>query len=338
MSDCVLQVRDLRVGIPTDDGVVHAVQGVSFDLHRGEVLGIVGESGCGKTMTNLAIMGLLPPSAKVQGSVKLQGNEVLGLRTAEMRPIRGKRISMVFQDPMTSLNPVYSVGSQIVETLLAHESLNKQSAWARAKELLHLVGIPNASERAASYPHEFSGGMRQRVVIAIAIANNPDILICDEPTTALDVTVQAQILETLRNIRKQLQTAMIFITHDLGVMAGIADRLVVMYAGKIVETGSVFDIFERAKMPYTLGLLGSVPSEDSRGGRLNQIDGAPPSLVQLYGGCQFAPRCPLAIDICKSEGPNDVVATDGHHAACLRTAEIVDRPELRLMFRKGVAS
>ena len=332
MTDPLLQVRNLSVEFPTDDGVVRAVRGVSFDLRRGEVLGIVGESGCGKSVTNLAIMGLLPKTARVSGSVKVGADEVVGRLPGEMREIRGKRIAMIFQDPMTSLNPVYTVGWQLVETIRAHREMKKGEARTKAVDLLRLVGIPNPDDRFDSYPHEFSGGMRQRVVIAMAIANDPEVLIADEPTTALDVTVQAQILDTLQRIRRETGTAIIFITHDLGVLAGIADRLLVMYAGRVVESGPIDEVFDDPQMPYTIGLLGAIPGEDSHGRRLNQIKGAPPSLMRVPEGCLFAPRCPLALEACGDSEPT-IVGPDAHHGvACHRAGDIRAMPNRRSIF------
>jgi oligopeptide/dipeptide ABC transporter ATP-binding protein len=318
MAAPVLEVENLTVDFPTEDGVVHAVRGVSFSLEPREVLGIVGESGSGKSVTSLAIMGLLPRNAKVRGSVRYQGNDLLKLGQKSIARIRGKSIAMIFQDPMTSLNPVYSVGWQLAEAVLAHNDVSKKQAWDRATELLSLVGIPNARERVNSYPHEFSGGMRQRVVIAMAMANDPDVIIADEPTTALDVTVQAQILETLETVQEQTGAAIILITHDLGVVAGQADKVLVMYAGKPVEIGTVDDIYEHPRMPYTLGLLGSLPRLDAgEGERLTPISGSPPSLINLPAGCPFTPRCPMARDRCDAEEPELTPAgAMGHVAAC----------------------
>lgn len=335
MTAPLLRIRDLAVEFPTDDGVVNAVRGVSFDLHQGEVLGIVGESGCGKSVTNLAIMGLLPRTARIRGSVQIGGYEVVGRYPAEMRQIRGKRIAMIFQDPMTSLNPVYTVGWQLVEAIRAHKKISKRKARAKAIELLGVVGIPNPETRIDSYPHEFSGGMRQRVVIAIAIANDPEVLIADEPTTALDVTVQAQILDTLQRIRRETKMAIIFVTHDLGVLAGLADRLLVMYAGRVVEAGSVDAVFDRPQMPYTIGLLGAIPTETSHGSRLNQISGAPPSLVRLSPGCQFEPRCPMAIAACSEREPAVLGPEVEHAAACIRIDDIRRLPDPRGIFQKA---
>src|SRR3712207_1004337 len=320
----LLQVSDLNVRFPTEDGLVHAVRGVDYALRSGEVLGIVGESGSGKSVTSLAVMGLLPGSARVTGSVRYRGQELLGQKDPAMSTVRGKGVSMIFQDPMTSLDPVYKVGYQIEETLRTHDkSLSRQAAGARAVELLEMVGIPNAAGRTDSYPHEFSGGMRQRVVIAIAMANQPDVIIADEPTTALDVTVQAQILEVLDTALQETGAAMVLITHDLGVVAGVADRVLVMYAGRPVEIGSVEDIYYEPRMPYTLGLLGSLPRVDSgTRERLTPILGSPPSLVNMPPGCPFAPRCPLHIAACDEDEPPLVHVSRGHSAACIRTEQV----------------
>jgi peptide/nickel transport system ATP-binding protein len=320
----LLQVTDLNVRFPTEDGLVHAVRGVDYTLRSGEVLGIVGESGSGKSVTSLAVMGLLPGNARVTGSVKYRGQELLGQNDRSMSRIRGKGVSMIFQDPMTSLDPVYKVGAQIEETLRTHDrSLSSRAAESRAVELLELVGIPNAVERVHSYPHEFSGGMRQRVVIAIAMANQPEVIIADEPTTALDVTVQAQILEVLQTALSETGAAMVMITHDLGVVAGIADRVLVMYAGRPVEIGSVEDIYYEPRMPYTLGLLGSLPRLDApTRERLTPILGAPPSLVNMPSGCPFAPRCPLHIAECDAAEPPLLQVGPGHTAACIRTEKV----------------
>jgi peptide/nickel transport system ATP-binding protein len=320
----LLQVEDLQVRFPTSDGLVNAVRGVTYTLRSGEVLGIVGESGSGKSVTSLAIMGLLPPSAQVTGSIRFRGQELLGRNDRELSRVRGKGVSMIFQDPMTSLDPVYRVGYQIEETLRVHDRrLSSRAAAGRAVELLEMVGIPNATDRVRSYPHEFSGGMRQRVVIAIAMANQPDVIIADEPTTALDVTVQAQILEVLDTALQETGAAMVLITHDLGVVAGVADRVLVMYAGRPVEIGSVEDIYYEPRMPYTLGLLGSLPRLDSTGReRLTPIVGSPPSLVNMPPGCPFAPRCPLHIPECDAEEPPRFDVGPGHSAACIRHEEL----------------
>jgi peptide/nickel transport system ATP-binding protein len=316
--DAVLDVADLRVEFRTDEGRVQAVRGVSCQLRRGEVLGIVGESGSGKSVTSLAVMGLLPGSARVSGSVRFSGRsgatELLGAPDKELSRVRGRGISMIFQDPMTSLNPVYTVGYQIAEAIRAHQDVTRDAARKQAVELLDLVSIPNPSERAGSYPHELSGGMRQRVVIAIAMANRPEVIIADEPTTALDVTVQAQILEALRTAKVETGAAMLLITHDLGVIAGQADRVLVMYAGRVVEAGTVEEIFYAPRMPYTLGLLGSLPRLDVRSQRLHPISGAPPSAINMPPGCPFTPRCPLAAAVCEVEEPP--LAGTEHLAAC----------------------
>jgi oligopeptide/dipeptide ABC transporter ATP-binding protein len=317
-TDVLLDVENLTVGFSTEDGVVKAVRGVSYQLRSGEALGIVGESGSGKSVTSLALMGLLPKTAKITGSARFRGDELLGRNDDEMSKIRGRKIAMIFQDPLTSLNPVYRIGKQIAEAVLAHHDVSKQSALDRAVELLDIVGIPHPKQRVQNYPHEMSGGMRQRVVIAIAMANNPDVIIADEPTTALDVTVQAQVLEALEAARAETGAALILITHDLGVIAGHADRVCVMYAGKLVETGTVDEIFYTPRMPYSLGLLGSLPrlDEGSRQ-RLSPIVGAPPSLLNLPPGCPFTPRCPLAQDICEQVEP-ELTSTDSdlHRSAC----------------------
>jgi len=323
----LLAVRDLTVTFPTGDGDVHAVRGVNYTLRRGEVLGIVGESGSGKSVSSLAVMGLLPKTARVQGSITFQGEELLGLSERKLMKVRGKKIAMIFQDPMTSLNPVYKIGYQLEEAILAHNDLPKQQARKQALELLETVGIPFPEKRIDQFPHEFSGGMRQRVVIAIAMANNPDVIIADEPTTALDVTVQAQVLESLRVAQRETGAAMVLITHDLGVVAGQADRVLVMYAGKPVEIGSVDDIYYNPRMPYTLGLLGSLPRLDAnRAERLTPIQGAPPSLLSLPPGCPFMPRCPLAKEVCAEQEP-ELLPTDdpAHDAACHYSALLAGR-------------
>ncbi len=322
----LLRVDDLHVAFPSEAGRVDAVRGVSFSLHPGHTLAIVGESGSGKSVTSLAIMGLLSDSAAVSGSVRLDGQEILGLSDKEMSRIRGRRISMVFQDPLSSLTPVFAVGDQIVEALrIHHPEMSRRAAWDRAVELLDLVGIPHPAERARAFPHEFSGGMRQRVVIAIAIANRPDVIIADEPTTALDVTVQAQILDVLHTAQEETGAAVILITHDMGVVAGTADEVVVMYAGRAVEQAPVRELFRSPRMPYTIGLLGAIPSLDrDRHEPLVPIEGTPPVLIDLPPGCPFAPRCPVAVDACRgAEPPLRDVAGPGHRAACVRSGEIV---------------
>jgi oligopeptide/dipeptide ABC transporter ATP-binding protein len=320
----VLEVKDLTVEFPTDDGIVHAVRGVNFELHPGQVLGIVGESGSGKSVTSLAIMGLLPRSARTRGEVNFRGRNLLRLSDKEQAKVRGKQIAMIFQDPMTSLNPVYTIGWQLQEAILAHQDVGKDKAWARAVELLDLVGIPNAPERARNYPHEFSGGMRQRAVIAMAMTNDPDVIIADEPTTALDVTVQAQVLDTLHRVQENTSAGIVLITHDLGVVAGMADRVLVMYAGKPVEIGETDAIYYEPRMPYTLGLLGSLPRLDDKGDEpLTPIRGAPPSLINLPPGCPFSPRCPMSRPHCDAEEPalRPVAGVD-HVAACHYAEEL----------------
>ncbi len=306
-----------------------AVRGISYHVHPGEVLGIVGESGSGKSVSSLAVMGLLPENARVTGSVRFRGRDLIGLSDREMSDVRGRRISMIFQDPLSALTPVYAVGDQIAEAVLAHNDVTRQAAHARAVELLALAGIPNATRRASAFPHEFSGGMRQRVMIAMAMANQPDLIIADEPTTALDVTIQAQILDVLRTAKEATGAAVVLITHDLGVVAGFADRVAVMYAGRIVEIGDVDDVFYRPRMPYTLGLLGSIPRLDiGRRQRLTPIEGSPPSLVHLPSGCPFWPRCPLRIQKCVEVEPAllPIPGHDAsHRAACHRSDEIEQR-------------
>ena len=337
MSASLLSVRDLHVTFPSEAGLVQAVRGLSFDLDRGQTMGLVGESGSGKSVTSLAIMGLHPDAARITGSVLLDGEELIGRSDADMSGIRGKRIAMVFQDPLSALTPVYTVGDQIVEAIQVHRSVSKAAAWARSVELLDAVGIPNASQRAKSYPFEFSGGMRQRVMIAMAMANDPDLIIADEPTTALDVTIQAQVMEVLKQAQRETGAAMILITHDLGVVAGTCDMVTVMYAGRPVEQGGVDDIFYSPRMPYTIGLLGTVPSMSQRTSKhaLPMLEGHPPSLVDLPPGCPFAPRCPMAVEQCHMGEPElsqiAEQASDAamaHLAACHRTAEIAEA-ELR---------
>jgi len=327
-ADALLVVENLTVTFPTDDGAVQAVRGVSYTLRNGEAMGIVGESGSGKSVSSMAVMGLLPKTAQITGSVRFRGKELLGMREKDYTSIRGDKIAMIFQDPLTSLNPVYSVGKQIAEAVLAHNNVSKQAARDRAIELLGVVGIPFPEQRVDNYPHELSGGMRQRIVIAIAMANNPDVIIADEPTTALDVTVQAQVLEALEAARAETGAALVLITHDLGVIAGHAERVCVMYAGKLVETGGVEDVFYRPRMPYTLGLLGSLPRLDETGReRLTPIKGSPPSLLNLPPGCPFTPRCPVARDVCDHEEPVLLPVADGgqaaHAAACHFRDELV---------------
>ncbi len=323
----LLSVTDLSVTFPTDDGDLNAVRGLTYEIAPREVVAMVGESGSGKSAAAMAVIGLLPEYADVHGSVQLDGQELLGMSDEAMSKIRGKRIGTVFQDPMSALTPVYAVGDQIAEAIRIHQpDVGKAAARRRAIELLDLVGIKQPDQRARAFPHELSGGERQRVVIAIAIANDPDLIICDEPTTALDVTVQAQILDVLRTARDVTGAGVLIITHDLGVVAEFADRAVVMYAGRPVETAGVNDLYTDRRMPYTAGLLGSVPRLGApRGERLVPIPGAPPSLVTLPPGCPFAPRCPLAIDDCRAGEPPLLPVAPGHSAACIRTDQVAGR-------------
>jgi peptide/nickel transport system ATP-binding protein len=318
VAEPILEVRDLRVTFPGSAGDVRAVRGIDYELRPGEVLGIVGESGSGKSASATAVTGLLPQHATVDGSIKLSGEELVGLGDAQMAKIRGKRIAMVFQDPLSALTPVYTVGDQLAEAVRVHNNVSKQAARDRSIELLKLVGIPHAAERVKAFPHEFSGGMRQRVMIAMAIANDPDVIIADEPTTALDVTIQAQVLEVLRTARELTGAAIVMITHDLSVIAGFADRVAVMYAGRIVETGTVDEVFYSPRMPYSMGLLGAIPRADDPGDRpLVPIEGTPPSLLNLPPGCPFAPRCPLVFDTCREVEPALIaVGSPGHRSAC----------------------
>lgn len=323
----LLQVTDLTVTFPTDTERVNAVRGMSFDVDPGEVVALVGESGAGKSASAMAVIGLLPEFAEVSGSIRLHGDELLGLADTQMSKIRGNNIGTVFQDPMSALTPVYTVGDQIAEAVRVHKrDIGKRAARARAVELLDMVGIAQPDRRANSFPHELSGGERQRVVIAIAIANDPDLIICDEPTTALDVTVQEQILEVLRTARDVTGAGVLIITHDLGVVAEFADRALVMYAGRAVETATVDTLYRDRRMPYTAGLLGSVPRLDApQGARLVPIPGAPPSMAALPPGCPFAPRCPLAIDDCRAAEPELIEIAPAHLAACIRTEHVKGR-------------
>jgi oligopeptide/dipeptide ABC transporter ATP-binding protein len=299
----LLSVRDLRVRFAVRDGSVHAVRGLYLEVARGEVVAIVGESGSGKSATMLAALGLLDPNATVSGSVRLDGTELIGAPGAVLRAHRGGRIGTIFQDPMTSLNPVLTVGRQIAEAVITHQRMSPRQAEAKAVDLLETVSLPDARRRARVYPHELSGGMRQRVMIAMALANDPDLLIADEPTTALDVTIQAQILTVLRELQRRRGLAVVLITHDLGVVAGLADTVHVMYAGRIVESGPVIDIFHRPGHPYTAGLLASLPRLDRPERELVPIGGVPPSLLDEPAGCPFAPRCRYVRDVCRSEEP-----------------------------------
>ena len=330
----LLDVRDLKTHFKTDDGVVRAVDGVSFSIEKGQTLGIVGESGSGKSVTCLTIMGLNPRRNTISsGEAIFKGKDLLGMSPRRLREIRGNDIAMIFQDPMTSLNPVQKIGRQLVEAILLHKDVTKKQARARALDLLKAVGIPRAESRIDDYPHQFSGGMRQRVMIAMALINDPDLLIADEPTTALDVTTQAQILTLMNNLQKDFGSAIIIITHDLGVVAETADDVVVMYAAEIVEQGSVDDIFHRPRMPYTWGLLGSLPRLDADTDRLVQIKGQPPSLLRPPPGCRFHPRCPYVMDVCKRVDPDLLPVSDepDHLQSCHLDEETKDREAKKLM-------
>ena len=323
----ILQVRDLQTSFDLSKSLsVRAVDGVSFDVHAGETLAIVGESGSGKSVTSLSIMGLLPKDVGriTGGSITLMGRDITHLSDAEMRDIRGRDIGMIFQEPMTSLNPVHTVGQQIAEMVIRHRAVGKSKARARAVEMLDLVGIPEPKRRVDSYPHEMSGGMRQRAMIAMALACEPRILIADEPTTALDVTIQAQMLELMQELQDKLGMAIIFITHDLGVVAEIADTVVVMYAAQVVETGTVDDIFGNPRMPYTAGLMNSIPRLGSsvRKERLQAIPGTVPALTSLPAGCRFHPRCGFVKDVCLTAPPPLVGTGGGHMIRCARWQEL----------------
>jgi peptide/nickel transport system ATP-binding protein len=322
MPEPLLEVRDLSVRFDTDEGTVHAVDGMSLELASGQVLGIVGESGCGKSVTALSILGLLPKTATVTGSIRFEGAELLGAPRSRLRKIRGRQISFVFQEPMTSLNPVLRIGNQIEEVLREHLSLSRTAAKERVVELLDLVHIPDPSRRIDEYPHQLSGGMRQRVVIAMALACDPKILIADEPTTALDVTIQAGILDLLRELRARLGTAIVLITHNLGVVADLADRVVVMYAGRKAEEAAVGELFAHPQHPYTIGLLGAVPRAGSaRNGRLQEIPGRVPSLAEPPGHCAFADRCPRADEQSWSSVPELRLVRPDHVVACFHPGE-----------------
>ncbi|MFO7729274.1 MAG: ABC transporter ATP-binding protein [Spirochaetia bacterium] len=310
----LLQVEDLKTYFKTDEGTVKAVDGVSFSLGRKESLGIVGESGSGKSVTNQSLLRLIPspPGKIVGGSVKLEGVDILKLPKSKLRNIRGNKISMIFQDPMTSLNPFLKISTQMVETIMLHQHEDKKTAREHSIEMLRMVGLPKPERRIDNYPHQFSGGMRQRVMIAMALSCNPQVLIADEPTTALDVTIQAQILEIMQDLSDRLGTALIMITHDLGVVAGLCDRIAVMYAGRIVEEADTESLFEDPKHPYTQGLISSVPRLDKKTGKkLSSIPGQPPNLIDLPDCCPFYPRCPHAMDICKNKYPSEVKTQDG---------------------------
>jgi peptide/nickel transport system ATP-binding protein len=320
VSESLLDIRDLKVSFTTEDGLVHAVDGVSYTVSPGEVLAIVGESGSGKSVSVMTLLGLTrSPNARFEGSATFEGVDLVTAGEEQLRRIRGARIAMIFQDPMSSLDPVYKVGDQIVEQILAHEDIPKQEARTRAIELLDRVGIPRARERVDSYPHEFSGGMRQRVMIAMALSLSPRLLIADEPTTALDVTIQAQILAELAQLRDETHAGVILVTHDLGIVADVADRVIVMYAGRVVEEGTLEEVFYDPQHPYTWGLLGSIPRIDrGRGEHLPAIPGAPPSLLSPPQGCHFRPRCPHAFDKCIEVPALEarLPGNDGHRDRC----------------------
>jgi oligopeptide transport system ATP-binding protein len=314
----LLEVRDLRTYFDTDDGVVKAVDGISFQLQRGETLGIVGESGSGKSVTNLSIIRLIPepPGKIVSGEIIFNGQDILSLSANEVRKIRGRRIAMIFQDPMTSLNPFMKISKQLMEMTELHLGHTKAQAYDHAIRMLETVGIPDARTRAGSYPHEFSGGMRQRVMIAMALSCEPELLIADEPTTALDVTIQAQILELIRKLKQETGTSVILITHDLGVVAGMTDHVIVMYAGKVFEQARTKELFASPGNPYTKGLLRSVPDPTAEQGKLYQIPGLPPDVAHLKPGCPFADRCDRAEEICRREFPPFVEVAPDHHSLC----------------------
>ena len=321
----VLEVRDLATHFFTDEGVVKAVDGITYHVDEGEIIGIVGESGCGKSVSALSIMRLIPdpPGRIVNGEILFEGEDLLQASNSQMRHIRGNRIAMIFQEPMTSLNPVLNIGRQITETLELHQGMSKRQALARAAELLSMVGMPDAERRLKDYPHQFSGGMRQRVMIAMALSCNPKLIIADEPTTALDVTIQAQVLDLMQDLSREFGTSLIIITHNLGVVARYARRVAVMYAGKIIESGDAVDIYHNPSHPYTLGLLNSVPRlDEALKEKLEPIEGMPPSLVDLPKGCSFAPRCRFVIDRCTEETPPLMRVNEGHESACWRFDEL----------------
>ena len=323
-GEVLLSVKDLRTYFHTDSGVVKAVDGVSFDIRKGEVLGIVGESGSGKSITAMSILGLIPiPPGRIEsGQILWKGRDLLLMSDRELRSVRGGQIAMIFQDPMSALNPVFTIGNQIVEMIVEHQPVSKKAARLKAIDMLALVGIPKPEQRVDDYPHQFSGGMRQRAMIAMALACEPELLICDEPTTALDVTVQAQVLEVIEKSAQELGAAIMLITHDLGVVAGMTDRVMVMYGGQIVEQADVEELYYRPRMPYTWGLLNSIPRlDDAADRRLEPIPGAPPLMSQPPPGCRFAPRCAFAIGACSASIPELVSVGAGHQARCKRIQE-----------------
>ena len=333
----LLEVRDLHTSFFTDVGEVKAVNGVSFDLERGKVLGIVGESGSGKSVTAYSIMQILAPTGKiVSGSIKLDGQELVDSGEKVMKTVRGNRVSIIFQDPMTSLNPTYTIGRQLMEAILLHTDRNKQQAWDRAVEMLRLVNVNEPEKRMKQYPFEFSGGMRQRVMIAMALACEPDILIADEPTTALDVTIQAQILELMKSLQEELGMAIIMITHDLGVVAQMCDEVVVMYAGSICEQGTADEIFYDPKHEYTKGLMRSIPTAATAGKKLQPITGTPIDLLNMPKGCPFAPRCDNAMKICLTQRADRMIINDAHFASCwMNVKEGVEEGSVTLLADDG---
>jgi peptide/nickel transport system ATP-binding protein len=320
MPDPVLSLRDLTVGFKTPNGIVQAVRGIDLDVNPGEAVGVVGESGSGKSVSFLATLGLLPSKAVIKGSAKVAGIELVGANRSTLDSVRGKKATMIFQDPLSALNPVHRIGDQVVEMIRSHQDVSESVAAKRAVELLDVVGIPQPDQRARQYPHEFSGGMRQRVMIAMAIANDPDVLIADEPTTALDVTVQAQILDVLDRIRRDFNTAVVMITHDLGVIARIADRVQVMYAGRVVERTTVHELFDHPTHPYTQGLLRSIPRHGLS--RLVPIAGSPPNMLRPPSGCAFRTRCPYAVEACAGDLP-ELRPAGNAQSACIRANELV---------------
>jgi oligopeptide/dipeptide ABC transporter ATP-binding protein len=327
MSEPVLKVENLNVGFHTKSGVVQAATDISFEIAPGEVLAVVGESGSGKSVTALALMRLHPRNTVITGSVTFDGVDVLGLTDDQMRNIRGRDVAMIFQDPMTAMNPVFSVGEQIVEAVRVHNrGTSKKAAWDRAVDLLQMVGVPEPKQRVSQYPHEYSGGMRQRAMIAMAIANDPKLLIADEPTTALDVTVQAQVMEVLHEVQAETGSAMMLITHDLGLVAGAADRVQVMYASRLMETGTVDDIFYEPRNPYTRALLASMPDLEGTKEKLEPIPGNPPSLLNTRPGCAFRPRCAHATDVCGTERPGVVSLSSEHTSRCHHALELEAMP------------
>lgn len=319
MAETLLQLKNLATHFYTEEGIVKAVQDVSFEVDAGQVLGVVGESGCGKSVTSMSILRLVqqPQGKIINGQILFNGKNLLDLTEEQMRKIRGNKISLISQDPMTSLNPVLTIGEQIMEAIMLHQGLNRKDAHAKAIEMLRLVGIPSPEERVDQYPHEFSGGMRQRAIIAMALSCEPQLLIADEPTTALDVTIQAQILDLMREIKIKRNAAIVLITHDLGVVSEMCDKVAVMYAGKIVEYTDVVSIFKKPSHPYTIGLLNSIPKIEEQKERLEPIDGQPPSLVNLPKGCSFAPRCKEVQAICHSREPEIYTLSENHQVRCL---------------------